>query len=42
MTRPADLSRRGMLMKLGLLFNGAVGMILTVPVIRYLLSPVIL
>jgi hypothetical protein len=28
MTRPDDLSRRGMLMKLGLLFNGTVGVIL--------------
>jgi hypothetical protein len=36
-----ELSRRGMLMKVGILFNGAVGMILAVPIIRYILSPVI-
>jgi nitrite reductase/ring-hydroxylating ferredoxin subunit len=35
------LSRRGMLMKLGILFNGAVGIILAVPIVRYLLSPII-
>ena len=36
-----DLSRRGMLMKLGLLFNGAIGLILAAPIVRYLLWPVI-
>ena len=41
MTQPDDLSRRGMLMKLGLLFNGAVGVILAAPIVRYLLSPAI-
>jgi menaquinol-cytochrome c reductase iron-sulfur subunit len=35
------LSRRGMLVKLGLLFNGAVGVILAVPIVRYVLSPII-
>jgi nitrite reductase/ring-hydroxylating ferredoxin subunit len=30
-----------MLVKLGLVFNGAVGIILAVPIVRYLLSPVI-
>jgi len=35
------LSRRGMLVKLGLLFNGAVGVILAVPIVRYILSPII-
>jgi Rieske Fe-S protein len=30
-----------MLMKLGLLVNGAVGLVLAVPVVRYLLSPVL-
>jgi menaquinol-cytochrome c reductase iron-sulfur subunit len=30
-----------MLMKLGILFNGAVGVILAVPIVRYILSPVI-
>ena len=41
MTPPNDLSRRGMLMKLGFLFNGTIGLILAVPIVRYLLSPVI-
>ncbi len=41
MTQPDELSRRGMLMKLGLLFNGVVGTILAVPIVRYLLSPMI-
>ena len=41
MTLPDGLSRRGMLMKLGLLFNGAVGMVLVVPIVRFILSPVI-
>src|ERR1035438_9334100 len=39
MTSPDDLSRRGMLMKFGLLFNGAIGAVLAVPIVRYLLSP---
>ena len=33
-------SRRGMLVKVGLLLNGAAGAILAVPIIRYLLAPV--
>jgi menaquinol-cytochrome c reductase iron-sulfur subunit len=41
MTLPDGLSRRGMLMKLGFLFDGAVGLVLAVPIVRYLLSPVI-
>jgi menaquinol-cytochrome c reductase iron-sulfur subunit len=41
MSGPDGLSRRGVLMKLGILFNGAVAMILAVPIIRYLFSPVI-
>jgi quinol---cytochrome c reductase iron-sulfur subunit, bacillus type len=41
MTQPDELSRRGMLMKLGLLLNGAVGTILAVPIVRYILSPMI-
>jgi menaquinol-cytochrome c reductase iron-sulfur subunit len=41
MTQPDELSRRGMLAKLGLLFNGAVGVVLAVPIVRYILSPVI-
>ena len=41
MTPANELSRRGMLMKLGIVFNAAVGMILAVPMVRYILSPVI-
>jgi len=39
MTMPVNLSRRAMLMKLGLFFNGIVALILAVPIIRYILSP---
>jgi menaquinol-cytochrome c reductase iron-sulfur subunit len=41
MTLTDRLSRRGMLMKLGILFNGAVGLILAIPIVRYILSPII-
>jgi menaquinol-cytochrome c reductase iron-sulfur subunit len=41
MSLPDELSRRRMLMKLGILFNGAVGVVLGVPIVRYLLSPLI-
>lgn len=40
MSQAEETSRRGMLMKLGLALNGAVGVVLAVPVVRYLLSPV--
>lgn len=40
MTLPASLSRRAFFTKLGILFNGLVAVILAVPVVRYLLSPV--
>jgi Rieske Fe-S protein len=36
-----ELSRRAALMKLGLLFNGIVGAILAVPIVTYVLSPVL-
>ena len=36
----SDLSRRGMFLKFGILFNGVVGVLLGVPIVRYLLSPV--
>ena len=38
---PGELSRRRMLAKLGALFTGAVGLILAVPIVSYILSPVI-
>lgn len=40
MTLPENLSRRAMLMKLGVFFNGVVAAILAVPIIRYVLSPI--
>jgi Rieske Fe-S protein len=40
MTLPNDLSRREMFLKLGLFVGGIVGMILGVPIVGYLLSPV--
>lgn len=41
MTQPTNtMTRRGLLMKLGLLFNGAVGLLLAIPIVRYLVSPV--
>ena len=41
MTQSNAPTRRGMLFKLGLLFNAAAGMVLAVPIVRYLLSPLI-
>jgi menaquinol-cytochrome c reductase iron-sulfur subunit len=41
MTLPQSFSRRALFMKLGVLFNGIVGAVLAVPVVRFLLSPVI-
>ena len=35
------MSRRAMLVKLGVLLNAIVGVFLAVPIVRYLLSPVI-
>lgn len=40
MTTQEQLSRRGVLMKIGILCNGLVAAVLTVPVVRFLLSPV--
>ena len=37
-----EISRRAMLVKLGLLLNGVVAAILAVPIVRYLLSPALL
>ena len=39
MNSAEGVSRRGMLVKIGILFNGAVGVILAVPIVRYLLAP---
>ena len=40
MTVPDPINRRELLVKLGLVFNGAVGVLLGVPIVRFLLSPV--
>jgi menaquinol-cytochrome c reductase iron-sulfur subunit len=40
MTLPSGLTRRDLFMKVGLLLNGIVGVILAVPIVRYLLSPI--
>src|SRR5208283_4676883 len=40
MSVPNGLSRRQMLLKISLLFNGIVGVFLGIPIVRYLLSPV--
>jgi menaquinol-cytochrome c reductase iron-sulfur subunit len=39
-TAPPGVSRRAMLVKLGTLLNGIVGVILAIPIVRYILSPV--
>ena len=41
MTQSGGLSRRELLMKLGIVFNGVVGLVLAVPIVRYLLSPIV-
>jgi menaquinol-cytochrome c reductase iron-sulfur subunit len=41
MTVPDDLSRREMLVKLGVLFSALVGAVLSVPIVSYLLAPLI-
>jgi quinol---cytochrome c reductase iron-sulfur subunit, bacillus type len=41
MTMPDGLSRRAMFAKIGAFFTGAVGLMLVVPMTRYLLSPII-
>jgi Rieske Fe-S protein len=40
MTTSTGPSRRALLAKLGLLFNGIVGAILAVPILRYVMSPI--
>ena len=41
MSLPDGISRRAMWTKIGVLFNGAVGVILAAPIVRYLFSPVL-
>jgi menaquinol-cytochrome c reductase iron-sulfur subunit len=40
MTLPDSMSRRAMLMKLGIFFNGIIALILAVPILRYVLAPI--
>lgn len=40
MSAEPGVSRRAMLMKLGLFFNGIIGAVLAVPIVRYLMSPI--
>jgi menaquinol-cytochrome c reductase iron-sulfur subunit len=40
MTLPGGVTRRDLLMKLGILFNSIVAAILAVPIMRYIMSPV--
>ncbi len=40
MTLPDNISRRALLMKLGILFNGVVAALLAIPIVRYVLSPI--
>jgi len=42
MSQQTEISRRDLFMKLGIFFNAIVGVILGVPIVRYLLSPVVL
>jgi menaquinol-cytochrome c reductase iron-sulfur subunit len=39
MSDPKELSRRGALMKLGMLINGGIAALLAVPIVGYVLSP---
>jgi menaquinol-cytochrome c reductase iron-sulfur subunit len=41
MTLPETLSRRALFVKLGLLFNGVVALALAVPILRYVLTPIL-
>jgi nitrite reductase/ring-hydroxylating ferredoxin subunit len=41
MTAGDEVSRRKMFVKAGLIFNGFVGILLAIPVVRYLLSPIV-
>ena len=40
MTEPRDITRRDLFMKVAMFVNGVVGLILAIPILRYLLSPV--
>jgi Rieske Fe-S protein len=40
MSLPGGISRRQMFLKIAMLFNGVVGVLLGIPIVRYILSPV--
>src|SRR6266851_2471531 len=40
MTLPRGLSRRDVFLKVGIIFNGLVGAVLAIPIVRYILSPI--
>jgi len=40
MSVPEGLSRRRILLKIGMAFNGVVGVVLGIPIVRYILSPI--
>ena len=40
MSLPREITRRDLFVKIGIFLNGIVGVILAVPIVRYLLSPV--
>jgi menaquinol-cytochrome c reductase iron-sulfur subunit len=40
MSSPREITRRDLFVKIGIFLNGIVGVILAVPIVRYLLSPV--
>jgi len=40
MSLPREITRRDLFVKIGIFLNGIVGVILSVPIVRYLLSPV--
>jgi menaquinol-cytochrome c reductase iron-sulfur subunit len=40
MTLPNDITRRALLTKLAIFFNGLIALVLAVPIVRYLLSPI--
>src|SRR5258707_11905210 len=40
MTLRRGLSRRDLFLKVGIIFNGLVGAVLAIPIVRYILSPI--
>ena len=40
MTAPGEISRRGLILKAAMAWNGLIAAALTIPIVRYLLSPI--